>query len=87
MISQVRSTGDAPATSVRQWWHAAATGRSSKRRESVLATRRAVDRRGGIRVESKDEMSKRGIQSPDRADALMIAFATSEIRLVGRLMA
>jgi len=31
--------------------------------------------RGQIQIESKDEMKKRGLSSPDRGDALMLAFA------------
>jgi phage terminase large subunit len=31
--------------------------------------------RGQIQIESKDEMKRRGVHSPDRADALMLAFA------------
>lgn len=31
--------------------------------------------RGQLQIESKDEMKKRGLSSPDRADALMLAFA------------
>jgi len=34
-----------------------------------------VNSRGQIQVESKDEMKKRGLPSPDRADALMLAYA------------
>jgi hypothetical protein len=33
---------------------------------------------GAVRVETKDEMRSRGLQSPDRADAVMYAFAFSE---------
>ena len=32
--------------------------------------------RGKIKIESKDDMAKRDLPSPDRADALMMAFAT-----------
>jgi len=32
--------------------------------------------RGQIQIESKDDMKKRGLRSPDRADALMLAFAS-----------
>jgi hypothetical protein len=35
----------------------------------------SVDSRGRIKIESKDDMRKRGLPSPDRADALAIAFA------------
>lgn len=33
--------------------------------------------RGQIRIESKEDMQKRGLHSPDRADALVLAFADS----------
>ena len=33
-----------------------------------------IDSRGKIKIESKDEMRRRGILSPDRADALALAF-------------
>ena len=40
-----------------------------------LATRKyRVDARGRIALESKEEMRKRGVVSPDRADALALAF-------------
>ena len=34
-----------------------------------------VDSKGRILIESKDQMAKRGLPSPDKADALMLAFA------------
>lgn len=37
-----------------------------------------VTSRGQILIESKEEMKKRGFPSPDRADALMLAFAETE---------
>lgn len=44
-----------------------------------LTTRRyKVDPRGRIRLESKEEMRRRGLPSPDRADALVMAFWTPE---------
>ena len=33
--------------------------------------------RGQIKIESKDDMLKRGLPSPDRADALMLAYAVT----------
>lgn len=43
---------------------------------SQLASLRYMfDSRGRIKIESKDDMRKRGMPSPDRADALMLAFA------------
>jgi hypothetical protein len=35
-----------------------------------------IDSRGRIKIESKDDMRKRGLPSPDRADAMAIAFAS-----------
>ena len=44
-----------------------------------LASRKfAVTRRGTIRLESKAEMKRRGLPSPDRADALALTFAARE---------
>ena len=37
-----------------------------------------INSRGQIQIESKDEMRKRGLPSPDRADALMLAFAKED---------
>lgn len=39
-----------------------------------------VSQHGKILVESKDEMKARGLPSPDRADALMMAFAEMPVR-------
>lgn len=45
--------------------------------------RYAYDSRGRIVVESKDSLRRRGLPSPDRADALMLAFATAPPALPG----
>ena len=37
-----------------------------------------VDARGAIQIESKDEMRKRLGHSPDRADAVVLAFANTQ---------
>jgi hypothetical protein len=34
-----------------------------------------VDSRGRIKIESKDDMRKRGMPSPDRADTVAMAFS------------
>jgi hypothetical protein len=34
-----------------------------------------INSRGWIKIESKDDTRKRGLASPDRADAMAIAFA------------
>jgi phage terminase large subunit len=41
-----------------------------------LTTRKyTITQKGKIKLESKDEMKKRGLRSPDRADAFVLAFA------------
>lgn len=43
-----------------------------------LSTRKYfITSKGKIRLESKDDMKKRGLRSPDRADALVLAFANT----------
>jgi len=37
-----------------------------------------IESTGKIKVESKDDMKKRGIKSPNRADALLLTFAVSD---------
>lgn len=37
-----------------------------------------INSRGQILIESKDEMKRRGVSSPDRADALMLVFGVSD---------
>ena len=34
-----------------------------------------IDSRGRIKIESKDDMRKRGMRSPDRADTVAMAFS------------
>lgn len=41
--------------------------------EQLASIRYAIDSRGKTKIESKDEMRSRGIHSPDRADALVLA--------------
>lgn len=40
-----------------------------------------IDSRGRIQIESKEDMKKRGLPSPDRADAVMLAFALNSKKL------
>lgn len=47
------------------------------------ALRYAYDSRGRIKVESKDSLRRRGLASPDRADAVMLAFAVTPPAPVG----
>lgn len=42
-----------------------------------------VNSKGQIQIESKDDMRKRGLTSPDRADAVMLAFAQERTETVG----
>jgi len=46
------------------------------------AIRFEYDSRGRIKIESKDDMAARGMHSPDRADALMLAFSVTTKRRV-----
>ncbi len=41
----------------------------------LASIRYEINPRGQVQIESKDEARKRGIKSPDRAEALMLAFA------------
>lgn len=43
----------------------------------LLQIRYDIDSHGRITIESKQDMQARGVSSPDRADALMLAFAAS----------
>lgn len=48
-----------------------------------LSTRKyKVTSKGKIQLESKDDMKKRGLRSPDRADALVLAFAKYESSVI-----
>lgn len=47
----------------------------------LAALRYQYDSEGRIKMESKDEMRKRGLPSPDKADALMLAFLGRANRL------
>jgi len=47
----------------------------SRTMAQLSALKYSFDSRGRIRVESKDEMSRRGLPSPDRADAVVLAYA------------
>lgn len=51
----------------------------------LVGLRWKVDARGRILVESKEDMRKRGMRSPDKADALMLAFAGQGRMLEGPL--
>ena len=41
----------------------------------LASIRYEINPRGQVQIESKDEARKRGVKSPDRAEALMLAFA------------
>lgn len=47
-------------------------------REQLTSLRYSITAGGAIKVETKEELRKRGLPSPDRADAVMYAFALSE---------
>ena len=46
----------------------------------LAALRYGFDSQGRVVMESKDEMRGRGLPSPDRADALMLAFVETSLR-------
>ena len=46
----------------------------------LAALRYSFDSQGRLLMESKEDMRKRGVPSPDRADALMLAFVTPVTR-------
>lgn len=52
-----------------------------KLREQLVDMHYTVTQNGDIRVETKQEMRKRGKKSPDRADAAMYAFAFADLLL------
>ena len=47
----------------------------------LAALRYGYDSQGRLKMESKDEMRKRGLPSPDKADALMLAFLAPSSRM------
>lgn len=49
-----------------------------KTRNQLTQMTYSISPAGAIRVETKTEMKKRGLESPDRADAIMYAYAFSE---------
>jgi hypothetical protein len=51
----------------------------------LVGLRWKVDSRGRVLVESKEDMRKRGLRSPDKADALMLAFSSQGRMLEGPL--
>jgi hypothetical protein len=53
--------------------------------EQLCSIRHRLDSLGRIQIESKDEMRARRIPSPDRADALALAFADIELRTRARV--
>jgi hypothetical protein len=48
--------------------------------EQLCSIRYKLDSAGRIQIESKEDMRARGLASPDRADALALAFAKAEVR-------
>lgn len=51
--------------------------RDEKLISQLSALRYEYNSRGLVQIESKDSMARRGVRSPDRAEALMLAFASS----------
>lgn len=53
--------------------------------EQLASIRYEVKSNGKVVIESKDQMKARGLPSPDRADAVMLAFATAAVKKKGRM--
>jgi hypothetical protein len=53
-------------------------------RAQIVSRRRAVDAKGRMKCESKEDMLKRGLKSPDRADAVVGCAALREPKAYGR---
>ena len=53
-------------------------GKSDKLAEDLSSVKWKLNSRGQIYMESKEDLRRRGIKSPDRADALMLAFCPSQ---------
>lgn len=51
---------------------------NAKLRSQLSGIRFSFDSKGRIKIESKDEMAKRGMKSPDEADAVVYALAQQE---------
>lgn len=49
--------------------------RDDKLRKQTIDIRYSITDNGDIKVETKEKMKKRGLESPDRADAMMYAFS------------
>jgi phage terminase large subunit len=53
----------------------------------LSSIRYAYDSKGRIKIESKDDMKKRGLQSPDRADAMAMAYGPKfDVRASNKLI-
>ena len=46
--------------------------------EQLAGLQFKIDTRGRIMIESKEDMKKRGMESPDRADAFALAFGSND---------
>ena len=51
----------------------------------MCSIRYKFTRKGRIAIESKDDMKKRGLKSPDRADAVAIAYSTGLLKEAPRI--
>jgi hypothetical protein len=50
--------------------------------KQLVSIKYKLTSRGQIQVETKDEMRKRGVPSPDRADALVYSFVNMDAQVV-----
>jgi hypothetical protein len=72
---------------VRDWLNqrACKLPQSDELRQELVAPRYTFQSNGKLKVESKGEMKKRGMRSPDFADALCLTFAGNGAMVGGRM--
>lgn len=68
---------------VRDWFEgrAVAMPRDDALTAELVAPKYKLESSGKLKVESKDEMKRRGVRSPNKADALCLTFAGGELSL------
>lgn len=71
----------------REWFESRAVTmpRDNELTAELVSPKYKIESSGKIKVESKDDMKKRGIKSPNRADAFCLTFAGGDISAIERL--
>ena len=70
----------------RDWFHGRAVciPRDDGLISELVGPKYRIESTGKIKVESKDEMKKRGLRSPNKADAFLLTLATGDFRVAER---